>query len=62
MRKFDHWETFKIVLSALYIASFITLICLSVNAAMADNGKKIVIQSPLVIESLFDCQNCDEID
>ena len=62
MRKFNHWETLKIVINVLYIASFIILLGFSVSAAMADNGKKIVIQSPLIIESLFNCENCDEID
>ena len=62
MRKFNHWETLKVVVNVLYIASFITLVGFSVSAAMEDSGKKIVIQSPLIIESLFNCENCDEID
>ena len=51
MRKFNHWETLKVVVNVLYVASFIVLVGISISAAMADNGKKIVIQSPLVIES-----------
>ena len=62
MRKFGHWETLKVVVDVLYVASFIALIMFSVSTAMNENGKKIVIQSPLIIDSLFDCENCDEID
>ena len=52
MRKFNHWEAFKIVINVLYIASFIALIGFSAITAMSENGKKIVIQSPIMIDDI----------
>ena len=60
-KRFSHFETFKIALNTIYIASgFLIFGALISNAS--EEFKKVQVDSTSGATEYVECMNCDEVD
>jgi hypothetical protein len=60
-KKFSHFEVFKVVITTLYITSGILMFSTLISNASQEYKQVEVIDS-YSGATIYDCENCDEID